>query len=117
MTNRKKLDEIQNLFAQKPERTGASSETAPSLPSEPIRTVAKKLPHQEKEIEKPSGSLTESLKRTKKKQEKIRFTLDLEKPLDERLQKAANKLNRTKAEITRIALERLLNDLETEWNQ
>ncbi|MGL5806037.1 MAG: hypothetical protein ACRC11_11450 [Xenococcaceae cyanobacterium] len=117
MTNRKKLDEIQNLFDRSPERTSASSETAPSLASEPIPTVAEKLPHQEKEIEKPSGSLTARLKLPKKKQEKIRFTLDLEKPLDDRLQKAANRLNRAKAEIARIALERLLNDLETEWNQ
>lgn len=106
MTNRKKLDEIQNLFSQPkqepetPDRDRSSSEG--ELPVRDVTTP---------------NSLTESLKLPKKKQEKIRFTLDLEKPLDDRLQKAANRLNRAKAEITRIALERLLNDLETEWNQ
>lgn len=62
------------------------------------------------------GSLTASLQKPKKKPTKIRFTLDLEKPLDSRLTKAANKLNRPKAEVTRIALERLLDELEEEWS-
>jgi hypothetical protein len=60
----------------------------------------------------PSNSLAAQLANPKKKTIKIRFTLDLEKPLDDRLTKAANRLNRPKAEVARIALERLLEELE-----
>jgi hypothetical protein len=106
MTNRKKLDEIENLFSQPKQE--------PETQVSDLRKEEGELPA--RDVTTPN-SLTSSLKLPKKKQEKIRFTLDLEKPLDERLQKAANRLNRAKAEIARIALERLLNDLETEWKQ
>jgi hypothetical protein len=92
--SRKKLTEIQRAFSEPlPTETLTSESTPPE-----------------------SGSLTASLQAPKKKPTKIRFTLDLEKSLDNRLTKAANKLNRPKAEVTRIALERLLEELETEWN-
>lgn len=92
--SRKKLTEIQRAFEQPlPTETLTPEATAPE-----------------------SDSLTASLQIPKKKPTKIRFTLDLEKSLDTRLTKAANKLNRPKAEVTRIALERLLEELETEWN-
>jgi hypothetical protein len=64
-----------------------------------------------------SDSLTAQLANPKKKATKIRFTLDLDKPLDDRLNKSAKNLNRSKADIARIALERLLNELEQEWKQ
>ena len=62
----------------------------------------------------PSNSLTAKLAKPKTKVTKIRFTLDLEKPLDDRLNKAAKSLNCPKSEIAREALERLLDELEQE---
>ena len=62
-------------------------------------------------------SLTSQLANPKKKTTKIRFTLDLDKPLDDRLNKSAKHLNRSKADLARIALERLLEELEREWKQ
>ena len=61
-----------------------------------------------------SDSLTSQLVNQKKKTTKIRFTLDLDKSLDDRLNKAAKHLNRHKSELARIALERLLDELEKE---
>ena len=61
-------------------------------------------------------SLTVSLQRTKKKPVRVRFTLDLDKALDSRLSKAGTRLNRSKADLTRIALEMLLDQLEKEWD-
>ena len=62
----------------------------------------------------PSNSLTAKLTKPQKKVTKVRFTLDLEKPLDDRLNKAAKSLNCPKSEIAREALERLLDELEQE---
>lgn len=100
---RKKLDEIQNLFSHSEQRAASPKEhqTKQSESEEVVGTA--------------SGSLTDKLRLPKTKQDRIRFTLDLEKTLDDRLNNAASRLNRSKAEITRIALERLLSDLETEW--
>lgn len=64
-----------------------------------------------------SNSLIAQLAKPTKKVTKIRFTLDLEKPLDDRLNKAAKHLNRHKSELARIALERLLDELEQEQVQ
>jgi hypothetical protein len=61
-----------------------------------------------------SNSLTAQLANPKRKSSKIRFTLDLEKSLDDRLNKAAKFLNRSKADITRIAISRLLDELDNE---
>jgi hypothetical protein len=61
-----------------------------------------------------NDSLTNQLANPKKKVTKIRFTLDLDKPLDDRLNKSARLLNRSKADLARIALERLLDELEQE---
>ena len=66
---------------------------------------------------KKKNSLTLSLQKTNTKIVKVRFTLDLEKSLDTRLTEAATKLNRSKADLTRIALEMLLKQLEDEWNK
>jgi len=93
MNPRKKLTDIQEMF----------TETLPST-AQPT----------ESPIE-DDGSLTALLKQPKKKAGKIRFTLDLEKSLDDRLNKASSKLNRSKADLARIALERLLDNLEQEW--
>ena len=93
MNPRKKLTDIQEMFAETPPAT--------TQPAEP--------PIEE------DGSLTALLKQPKKKPHKIRFTLDLEKPLDDRLNKASSKLNRSKADLARIALEQLLDNLEQEW--
>ena len=60
----------------------------------------------------PANSLAAQLANPKKKTTKIRFTLDLEKPLDDRLTKQANRLRRSKADLARIALEKLLEQLE-----
>ncbi len=95
--SRKKLTQIQQAFEQ-----------TESLTSEPSSYLSSSE-------ESPDNSLTASLQSKKKKTSKIRFTLDLEKPLDHRLTKAAIKLNRTKADLTRIALSRLLEELEAEW--
>ncbi len=99
MNKRKKLTEIQAAFEQEEhDETTSTSETTPA------------------EIEEvKDDSLSASLQLPKKSNRKIRFTLDLEKPLDDRLTKAANKLNRSKAELVRFSLERLLDELESEW--
>jgi len=61
---------------------------------------------------KMPNSLAQQLTNPTKKNRKIRFTLDLEKPLDDRLTKSAKALNRTKADLVRFAVERLLEELE-----
>ena len=71
----------------------------------------------DKDENKKKNSLTLSLQKTNTKIVKVRFTLDLEKSLDTRLTEAATKLNRSKADLTRIALEMLLKQLEDEWNK
>jgi hypothetical protein len=100
---RKKLDEIQNLFSHSEQKAASPKEHKT------------KQNESEEVVGAASGSLTDKLRLPKTKQDRIRFTLDLEKTLDDRLNNAASRLNRSKAEITRIALERLLSDLETEW--
>lgn len=96
MNKRKKLTEIQAAFDRGSDRI----ETAEST---------------EVEEEVKDGSLSAALKVPKKSAKKIRFTLDLEKPLDDRLNKASSKLNRSKAELVRFAVKRLLEELESEW--
>ena len=94
--SRKSLDEIMGKFDEsKPSTQPIDSKTSVEVDSA-----------------LPSNSLAAQLANPKKKTTKIRFTLDLEKPLDDRLTKAANRLNRPKAEVARIALERLLDELE-----
>ena len=106
---RKKLDEIESLFS--------GSQEEKKTPSSNKEQKTRQNESEEKEVvTAASSSLTDTLQLPKTKQDKIRFTLDLEKSFDDRLNNAAKRLNRSKAEITRIALERLLNDLETEWN-
>ena len=93
---RKPLDEIMEQF----------DENKSSIPS---RDRVEKV---ELEPAPSSDSLIVQLAKPKKKVTKIRFTLDLDKPLDDRLNKAAKHLNRHKSELARIALERLLDELE-----
>jgi hypothetical protein len=59
-----------------------------------------------------TNSLAAKLAKPSRKKATIRFTLDLEKPLDNRLTKSATKLNRSKADLVRFAVERLLEELE-----
>ena len=98
---RKSLDEIMEKFDET-ESTFALVKELESVTIEPTPS---------------SNSLTEKLAKPQKKVTKIRFTLDLEKPLDDRLNKAAKHLNRHKSELARIALERLLDELEQERQQ
>ena len=99
---RKPLNEILGKYSESGITTASSSEiAAPPIP----------------EAVQPESSLTSQLANPKKKTTKIRFTLDLDKPLDERLNKSARQLNRSKADLARIALERLLDELEGEWKQ
>ncbi len=102
MPTRKKLTEIQDAW----ENPDTNLEQESPVDSSEI---------QEDNNKGDENSLTASLLVSKKKPVKVRFTLDLEKPLDTRLTKAASKLNRTKADLTRIALEKLLTQLEEEW--
>ena len=95
---RKPLNEIMEKFDEN-ESTSQSVNESESMTIEPTP---------------PSNSLTAKLAKPKPKVTKIRFTLDLEKPLDDRLNKAAKHLNRHKSELARIALERLLDELEQE---
>ena len=95
---RKSLDEIMGKFDEN------RSTSQPVKESESV--TSKPTP--------PSNSLTAKLAKPKTKVTKIRFTLDLEKPLDDRLNKAAKSLNCPKSEIAREALERLLDELEQE---
>jgi hypothetical protein len=103
--SRKSLNEIMGEFdddSTKPTlREQASSELAASSISVDVDSALS------------SNSLVDRLANPKKKTTKIRFTLDLEKPLDDRLNKAAKLLNRPKAEVARIALERLLEEINT----
>lgn len=98
---RKPLDEIMEKFDEI-ELTSPIVKESESVTSEPTP---------------PSNSLTAKLSKPQKKVTKIRFTLDLEKPLDDRLNKAAKSLNCPKSEIAREALERLLDELEQERRQ
>lgn len=98
---RKSLDEIMEKFDET-ESTSALVKESESVMIEPTP---------------PSNSLTAKLAKPQKKVTKIRFTLDLEKSLDDRLNKAAKHLNRHKSELARIALERLLDELEQERQQ
>ena len=59
-----------------------------------------------------TNTLAAQLAKPSRKKSTIRFTLDLEKSLDNRLTKSASKLNRSKADLVRIALNRLLEELE-----
>lgn len=59
-----------------------------------------------------TNSLAAQLAKPSRKKATIRFTLDLEKSLDNRLTKSATKLNRSKADLVRFAVERLLEELE-----
>lgn len=102
MPTRKKLTEIQDAW----ENPDTNLEEESSLDLSETSSDNNKS---------DENSLTASLLVSKKKPVKVRFTLDLEKPLDSRLTKAASKLNRTKADLTRIALEKLLTQLEEEW--
>ena len=98
---RKPLNEIMEKFDEN-EPTSQPVKESESVTSEPTS---------------PSNSLTAKLAKPQQKVTKIRFTLDLEKPLDDRLNKAAKHLNRHKSELARIALERLLDELEQERQQ
>lgn len=125
MKKRKKLSEIQAYFDSPPppspqsesqeieEAELADLEDNP-MAEIPVEEEDERQKTDKKEIK--AGSLTASLKLPKKTARKIRFTLDLEKNLDERLNRAANKLNRSKAELTRFALKQLLDELESEWS-
>ena len=95
---RKSLDEIMEKFDEN------QSTSQPVNESESVTS----------ELTSPSNSLTVKLAKLKPKVTKVRFTLDLEKPLNDRLNKAAKYLNRHKSELARIALERLLDELEQE---
>lgn len=75
-------------------------------------TTPTDTPQTERSTPVDPNSLAAQLAKPSKKKSKIRFTLDLEKPLDDRLTKNAKKLNRTKADLVRIAVERLLEELE-----
>ena len=97
--SRKPLNEIINKFN--------STEETPMISTEKLEPVLV-------ETSLPTDSLTAQLANPKKKTTKIRFTLDLEKHLDDRLNKSAKYLNRSKADLARIAIERLLDELEQE---
>jgi predicted HAD superfamily phosphohydrolase YqeG len=98
---RKSLDEIMGKFDET-ESTSALVKESESVTSEPTLS---------------SNSITAKLTKPQKKVTKVRFTLDLEKPLDDRLNKAAKSLNCPKSEIAREALDRLLDELEQERQQ
>jgi hypothetical protein len=99
---RKPLNQIMEKFDESVETTIQPAEESTLEPVDPVPTV---------------DSLTSKLANPKKKVTKIRFTLDLDKPLDDRLNKSAKHLNRSKADVARVALERLLDELEQEWKQ
>ncbi|WP_099239297.1 ribbon-helix-helix protein, CopG family [Synechococcus sp. BDU 130192] len=77
-----------------------------------LETFEEETPKTEQSTAVDTNPLAAQLAKPAKKKGKIRFTLDLEKPLDDRLTKNAKKLNRTKADLVRIAVERLLEELE-----
>lgn len=91
---RKSLDQILDSF----EEQTASPTTSPN-PEERTDTTQNPLVAQ---LAKPS-----------RKKPTIRFTLDLEKPLDDRLTKTASRLNRSKADLVRFAVDRLLKELDS----
>lgn len=99
---RKPLNQIMEKFDESVEATIQPAEESTPDRVDPVPTV---------------DSLTSKLANPKKKVTKIRFTLDLDKPLDDRLNKSAKHLNRSKADVARVALERLLDELEQEWKQ
>jgi hypothetical protein len=90
---RKSLDQILDSFEEP---------TALPTPSNP-----------EEKMDTTQNPLVAQLAKPSRKKSTIRFTLDLEKSLDNRLTKSATKLNRSKADLVRFAVERLLKDLET----
>jgi hypothetical protein len=96
------LNQIIGKFDERTEPTSQPTEASTPDPVEPVQM---------------GDSLTSKLANPKKKVTKIRFTLDLDKPLDDRLNKSAKHLNRSKADVARVALERLLDELEQEWKQ
>jgi hypothetical protein len=99
---RKPLNQIMEKFDESVEATIQPAEESTPDRVDTVQTV---------------DSLTSKLANPKKKVTKIRFTLDLDKPLDDRLNKSAKHLNRSKADVARVALERLLDELEQEWKQ
>jgi hypothetical protein len=99
--SRKSLDEIMGKFDE-------SESNSPLVKESEFVTI---------EPTQPSNSITAKLAKSPKKVTKVRFTLDLEKSLDDRLNKAAKSLNCPKSEIAREALERLLDELERERQQ
>lgn len=99
---RKPLNQIMEKFDESVEATIQPTEESIPEPVDLVPTI---------------DSLTSKLANPKKKVTKIRFTLDLDKPLDDRLNKSAKHLNRSKADVARVALERLLDELEQEWKQ
>lgn len=111
MNKRKKLTEIQAAF----ERDSGAIEAAESTKVEEEVKADVAQEGVTFRANKSDGSLSAALKVPKKSAKKIRFTLDLEKPLDDRLNRASSKLNRSKAELVRFAVKRLLEELESEW--
>ena len=91
-------------------------DTAESTEKANIEDSSSNIHKAQATISTSTKSLTASLQRAKKKPVRVRFTLDLDKTLDSRLSKAATQLNRSKADLTRIALEMLLDQLEKEWD-
>jgi hypothetical protein len=100
--SRKPLNDILGKYSESESTLDTPAETDNSISTDKIQT---------------SDSLTSKLANPKQKTTKIRFTLDLDKPLDDRLNKSAKYLNRSKADLARIALERLLEELERERMQ
>lgn len=130
MNKRKKLTEIQAAFDRGSDRietaesTEVEEEVKADLKSRGASNEDKLQASKTNLLQAPldfdgslvkDGSLSAALKVPKKSAKKIRFTLDLEKPLDDRLNKASSKLNRSKAELVRFAVKRLLEELESEW--
>jgi hypothetical protein len=90
---RKSLDQILGAF---------DGETAPP-------TTSSKA---EEKMEASKNSLVAQLAKPSRKKSTIRFTLDLEKSLDDRLTTRASQLNRSKADLVRFAVDRLLKELD-----
>ncbi len=90
---RKSLDQILGAF---------EGETAP------ITTASRP----EEKTEASQNPLVAQLAKPSRKKSTIRFTLDLEKSLDDRLTKRASQLNRSKADLVRFAVDRLLKELD-----
>jgi hypothetical protein len=90
---RKPLDQILGAFEE--------DVVTPSLPVS-----------RDENIPTNQNSLAAQLAQPSRKKSTIRFTLDLEKSLDRRLTQSAARLNRSKADLVRIAVNRLLEELE-----